>query len=92
MAEGLTQARIDAIAPAVATLETAIGAFSTRVLARSLNAQGRVRQHNALHDECGTLCAKGFRQYAFTDPKRADDYVRNPAPGASATPPAAPVA
>ena len=95
VAEGLTQARIDAIAPAVATLETAIGAFSTRVLARSLNAQERVRQHNALHDECGTLCAKGYRQYEYTDPKRADDYVRNPAPGAQGapgTPPAGPVA
>ena len=90
VAEGLTQARIDAIAPAVASLETAIGAFSTRVLTRALNAQERVRQHNTLHDECAVLCAKGYRQYAFSDPKRADDYVRDPAPGAPGTPPATP--
>ena len=90
VAEGLTQARINAIAPAVVSLETAIGAYSERVLSRSLNAQERVRQHNALHDECAVFCAKGFRQYAFSDPKRADDYVRDPAPGAPGTPPATP--
>ncbi len=89
VAEGLTQARIDAVAPAVERLETAIGAYNGRVLSRSLNAQERVRQHNALHDECAVLCAKGFRQYAFSDPKRADDYVRDPAPGAAPVPPTA---
>ena len=90
VAEGLTQARLDAIAPAAKALTDIIGARDGLVMDRSLNAQGRVRQHNKIHKECATLCAKGFRKFEKTDPKRADDYIRDPAPGADTPPPVAP--
>ena len=81
-AEGLTQTRLDAIELAADALKTVIGTRDQLVMQRSLNAQGRVRQHNLIHEECGKLCAKGVRKFEVTDPKRADDYVRDPAPGA----------
>ena len=71
--EGLNQDRLDAIEPAAAKFKAVIGEQTRLVTTRSLNAHARARKHNLLHDECGTLCAKGVRRYEDTDPKRADD-------------------
>ncbi len=81
--EGLTAGRIADIEPAVTALRTVVKQRDTLVMQRSLNAQDRVRRHNAINDECSTLCGKGYRKFWKTDPKRADDYVRDPAPGAA---------
>lgn len=92
-AEGFTQKRLDALAPAHDTLHDARKDFLDADQARQEGTQARVLAYNALDTQCAKLCARGQDHFAPLDAVKANAYVRNPAPAAAAsklaTPPTA---
>jgi len=92
-AEGFTQGRLDALAPAHAALRLAQQNFLDADQARQEGTRARVRAYNALDSQCARLCARGYDHYAGQNATKAKAYVRNPAPGipgaSSPLPPAA---
>ncbi len=88
--EGFNQARINALMPAHAALQTAETAFKNAAQARLEGTRARTLAYNALDTRCAQLCARGHDYYVERNATKARAYVRNPAPGAGAgVPPAA---
>ena len=89
VAEGYTADRLTPLAGFYQDLFALEGQVGKAETAAEQGTRTRVLAYNALNTKCSAYCARGYDHFVEIDASKARLFVRNPASGATPTPPAA---